>query len=178
MLAEIERLEPICRKPPADLYERAGACEQCHGAEGVPGVVCAHCELESQAVRWEAALFRFSARPVKAGAMVSEDDALEVYRAELMGGGRQGGAAPAQRTKTAIASVAMTHLDNEHSLLLQALVSLLRCGSALVLVACEKHTVNGAAAGTIALPRSEAVIQVRSLGTHFHPHLTPSTSLR
>lgn len=134
MLAEIDRLEPICRKPPAELYERAGACEQCHGADGVPGVVCAHCQLETQAVRWEAALFRFSARPLRAGVMVSEAEALEVYRQELMSGGGPdagggAGAAPAYRKQTTIASVAMTHQDNEHDVLLQAMIALLRCAS-------------------------------------------------
>ena len=128
MLAEIERLDPVCRSPPKDLCERAGACEQCHGAAGMPGVVCAHCMLERRVIRWEALLFRFSARALKAGAMISEDQALEVYRQELMNGGPEGGgAAPAQRAKTGIASVSMTHQDNEHHVLLQAVVQLLRC---------------------------------------------------
>lgn len=130
VLGEIERLDPICRAPPQELHERAGACEQCHGDNGMPGLVCAHCELECQVVRWEARLFRFTARALGVGAMVSEEQALEVYRQELLRGGAAAGAAPppAQRAKTGIASVAMTHQDNEHVVLLQAVVTLLRCG--------------------------------------------------
>eukprot|EP00892_Ulva_mutabilis_P001424 jgi/Ulvmu1/11282/UM073_0054.1 len=129
VLSEVERLDPVCRAPPKELHERAGACEQCHGAAGMPGVTCVHCDLERQVIRWEARLFRFSARSLKVGATVSEEQALEMYRQELMSGGPDGSGGAqshALRTQSGIASVAMTGQDNDHTVLLHAIILLLR----------------------------------------------------
>lgn len=61
ILDELERLIPLSRNPPQELHEQAGACSVCHKEHGVQEIVCTHCKLEKNMIRWECRLFRYAA---------------------------------------------------------------------------------------------------------------------
>jgi hypothetical protein len=126
ILQELGRLMPLSELPPAELHEKAGACQVCHGYYGVPGITCEHCSLEKELCRWEAKLFRLSAKAMKSGLYVAHDTAVDQYYAEMMG--NKGGLTltAAERKHATIASVTLVHHDSEQHILLQGLVQLLR----------------------------------------------------
>ena len=64
VLKELERLIPLSRQPPQELHEKAGACSVCHMEHGVPGLVCTHCKLEKDIIKWESHLFRSAPFPL------------------------------------------------------------------------------------------------------------------
>lgn len=128
------RLAAPYHAPTAGMCNRAATCGRCHGTAGVPHVECEHCQLEDMIARWEAKLFRLVAR--SAGACdVSEDTAvaqyLQMLRTPATALCAQDGGQDDARMRSSVAAsgvrVQMTHQDNEHAVLLAALISLLRC---------------------------------------------------
>lgn len=108
------------------MHEKAGACQVCHGINGVPGIVCDHCKLEKSICRWETKLFRFAAKAIKAGSYVPHEAAVEQYYDEMMGRKGALGISGAMRKQATIASVTLVHHDSEQHILLQGLVQLLK----------------------------------------------------
>jgi hypothetical protein len=127
VLEGLQELAHPYHAPTAEQCKEAADCEVCHGAGGVPGVVCAYCRLDATVLRWETKLFCLEARAKKSGVLVSEEEAFEEYARPMSRAAREGGPEePLGGSTRTVGTVHMTRRDNEHQIMLVALRDRLR----------------------------------------------------
>jgi hypothetical protein len=131
VLEGLQNLAHPYHAPTAEQCKAAADCDTCHGANGVPGVVCDYCRLHAIMLKWETKLFTLEARAKKFGVLVSEEEAFEEYVRSVSGtvqseepDGPLGGST--RTTGSSTSFVRMTHRDNEHQVMLTALRDKLR----------------------------------------------------
>jgi hypothetical protein len=115
--------------PTPEQCEAAAACATCQGVSGVPGVQCAHCKLDESVSRWEAKLYLLQAKSKHQNGVVAEADAVKAHHASVVAA-QAGAVLPGtaqMRAELGVQGVTMTRKPNEHTLLLQGFVLLLKC---------------------------------------------------